>query len=387
MTTTTDAAGFQAPPGRVPLPGLSSRAYEHPADRSALVALRSLTGFDVVLKALSGFFRERSHRLMYLASSVRVSDRQFRDIDAMFSELVRILDLPERPELYVERKADASAMAIGMDKPFIVVTTGMLDLMEPDELRFVLAHELGHVLSGHAVYRTMLHHLVRLSSRAAWMPVGYLGLRAVIGALEEWQRKSELSADRAGLLGCQDQAAALRALMKTAGGARLYEMDEAAFLAQAAEYDAAGDLRDGVLKLLNLEGQSHPFTVLRAAELQRWIDDGDYAAIVDGIYPLREDDQHVSFTDEVKATAKSYKRSIDESADPLLKLVKSVGDEAVGIGKGIFNRVAGTRTAPGPGPGGSQTSRPAGDTTPPPSSAPTDGEVVEGEIVDDDPEQ
>jgi Zn-dependent protease with chaperone function len=355
--------------GRVRLPGLSSRAYEHPADRSALVALRSLTGFDVVLKALSGFFRERSHRLMYLASSVRVSERQFVDLNDMYTELVTILDLPERPELFVERSPNAYAMAMGMDKPFIVVSTGMLDLLEPDELRFVLAHELGHVMSGHAVYRTMLHHLIRLSARAAWVPMGYLGLRAVIGALEEWQRKSELSADRAGLLGCQDPAAGLRSLMKMAGGAHLYEMDVAAFLEQAAEYDSAGDLRDGVLKLLNLEGRSHPFTVLRAAELQRWVDDGAYAAIVGGVYPLREDDQHASFTDEVKATAKSYKRSIDESADPLIKLVKSVGDEAFGFGGRIFAKMGGTRA-----------STPTGTTT---TTGPED--VVDGEVIDDDP--
>ena len=341
MTETVVTSG-----GRVLLTGLSSRTYEHPADRSALVALRSLTGFDSVLKALSGFFRERSHRLMYLASSVRVSDRQFTDLQAMYTELVEILDLPETPELYVERSANASAMAIGMDRPFIVVSTGMLDLLEPDELRFVLAHELGHVLSGHAVYRTMLHHLVRLSARAAWVPVGYLGLRAVIGALEEWSRKSELSADRAGLLGCQDPAAGLRALMKMAGGARLYEMDAAAFLAQAAEYDAAGDLRDGVLKLLNLEGQRHPFTVLRAAELQRWVDDGEYAAILAGGYPLRENDPQASFTEEMKATAQSYKRSIDESADPLVKLAKSVGGEAYSFGERVFARVNGVRTRP-----------------------------------------
>jgi Zn-dependent protease with chaperone function len=330
--------------GRVVLSGLSSRAYEHPADRSALVALRSLTGFDTVLKALSGFFRERSHRLMYLASAVRVSDRQFVDINEMYAELIEVLDLAERPELYVERSPNAYAMALGMDRPFVVVSTGLLDLMEPDELRFVLAHELGHVMSGHAVYRTMLHHLIRLSTRAAWIPMGYLGIRAVIGALEEWQRKSELSADRAGLLGCQDPDAGLRSLMKMAGGARLYEMDKAAFLEQAAEYDSAGDLRDGVLKLLNLEGRSHPFTVLRAAELQRWVDDGEYAAILGGSYPLREDDPHASFTDEVKATAKSYKRSIDESADPLIRLGKSVVGEAYGFGQSIFNKVNGVRT-------------------------------------------
>src|SRR5207248_5365738 len=110
---------------------------------------------------------------------------------------------------------------------------------------------LGHVLSGHAMYRSMLDHLLALSRRMFFVPVGYLGLRALITALEEWYRKSELSCDRAGLLAGQDPASALRAQMKIAGGARLGEMDVTAFLEQAREYDAQGDLRDGVLKLLS----------------------------------------------------------------------------------------------------------------------------------------
>ena len=64
----------------------------------------------------------------------------------------------------------------------------------------------------------MLLILIQLAARIAWMPIGYLGLRAIIWGLEEWFRKSELSCDRAGLLAGQDVDAARRALMKLAGG-------------------------------------------------------------------------------------------------------------------------------------------------------------------------
>ena len=50
-----------------------------------------------------------------------------------------------------------------MDTPFIVITSGLYDLMTHDEMRFVVGHELGHALCGHAVYRTMLMHLIRLA--------------------------------------------------------------------------------------------------------------------------------------------------------------------------------------------------------------------------------
>jgi hypothetical protein len=195
------------------------------------------------------------------------------------------------------------------------------------------------VLSGHAVYRTMLDLLLSLSRRVFWLPVGYLGLRALLAALEEWYRKSELSCDRAGLLVGQDPGAALRAQMKMAGGVHLAEMDVASFLDQAREYDATGDLRDGVLKLLNLQGQRYPLAAVRAAELRKWVDSGSYQQILDGDYPRRSDDDQASVREDATAAAQSYRDMVDESADTLMRLVRSVGEEAVGVGQRIADRM------------------------------------------------
>src|SRR5262249_50543582 len=82
-----------------------------------------------------------------------------------------------------------------------------VDLLDEEELRFTIGHELGHALSGHAVYRTMLYHLTRLATRLAWFAIGYIGLRVIIAGLEEWYRKSELSCDRAGVLAGQGASA------------------------------------------------------------------------------------------------------------------------------------------------------------------------------------
>ncbi len=97
------------------------------------------------------------------------------------------------PELFITQDPRVNAMALGTDKPFIVITTGLVDLMDAEEIRFVIGHELGHVLSGHSVYRTMLYHLVNLAARLALVPFAWIGLKAVIWGLEEWYRKSELS--------------------------------------------------------------------------------------------------------------------------------------------------------------------------------------------------
>ncbi|MGO9083267.1 MAG: M48 family metallopeptidase [Streptosporangiaceae bacterium] len=328
---------------RVRLPGISSRAYEHPADRSALVALRKLTGFDVILRNLAGLFNDRSLRLVFLASAVRASEDQFPELYQMMLDGAYILDLPRVPELYISQNPLVNAMTLGTDKPFIVVTTGMVDLFDAEEMRFAIGHELGHVLSGHAVYRTMLYYLVNLAARLALVPFAWLGLKAVIWGLEEWYRKSELSADRAGLLAGQDVDAARRALMKTAGGARLSELSSDAFHRQAHEYDAVPDVREGLLKLLQLQGTTHPFAVVRFAELDRWAAGNQYRDILAGNYPRREDDPDTSVGEEFKAAAKSYQESWNRSSDPLIGAVRGAAGSAADVGSRLIKGFGGVR--------------------------------------------
>ncbi|MDF0528929.1 M48 family metallopeptidase [Tsukamurella sp. 8F] len=313
----------------VEFPEISTRAWEHPSDRAALTTLRSLKGFDTILKTLSALLRERQHRLLYLGSAIRVDERQFPTLHGLRADCVRTLDSPTVPEMFVAQDPQPNAFTIGMDTPFIVLTSGLLDLLNVEELRFVVGHELGHAMSGHAVYRTMLMHLMRLAASFGWMPIGGWALRAVVAALLEWQRKSELSGDRAGLLCVQDPDVALRSHMKMAGGTRLDEMDTQRFLAQAADYERTGDLRDGVLKLLNLELQTHPFAVLRAADLNRWVERGAYGAILGGTYPRRGDDAGADIGDDVRDAARSYRTDFDASGDPLVSTLRDMGN-AVG---------------------------------------------------------
>jgi Zn-dependent protease with chaperone function len=340
MTTVPDRA-------RVRLPGISSRAYEHPADRSALVALRKLTGFDALFRRLAALFSDRSWRLMYLASSVRASNEQFPQLYELLLDGASILDLPEVPEMFISQNPVPNAMALGSDKPFIVVTTGLVDLLDIEEMRFVIGHELGHVLSGHAVYRTMLLTLTELAKRVAFFAIVFYGLKAIVFALEEWFRKSEMSCDRAGVLAGQDPPAARRALMKMAGGSRMSELSHDEFLRQAQEYDAVPDLRDSFLKFLQLLGTTHPFAVVRVAALDQWMGEGEYESILEGDYPRRDDDADTSVRDEMKSAAQSYQDSWNRSSDPLIGLVKGFAESAAGAGGKLFDGLFGR-----PGNGG-----------------------------------
>jgi hypothetical protein len=154
------------------------------------------------------------------------------------------------------------------------------------------------------------------------------------------------------VLAGQDVSAARRALMKIAGGAKVSELSQDAFRQQAHEYDAVPDVREGLIKLLQLQGNTHPFAVVRFAELDRWVAEEDYDTILSGEYPRREDDPQVSVTDEIKAGAKSYQDSWNRTSDPFVGLVKGFAEGAAGAGASLFSGLFG-RPGNGPGNGGS----------------------------------
>ncbi|NJP99428.1 M48 family metallopeptidase [Streptomyces zingiberis] len=337
-------------------PGISSRAYEHPADRSALVALRKLSGFDTVFKALSGLLPERSLRLLFLSDSVRVGELQFPHLHTMLLDACRILDLEKVPAMYVTQNPQPNAMCIGLDEPIIVVSTGLVELLDEEEMRAVVGHEVGHALSGHSVYRTILLFLTGLAVKVAWIPLGNVAIMAIVTALREWFRKSELSADRAGLLVGQDLQASMRGLMKIAGGDHLHQMNVDAFLAQAEEYEKGGDLRDSVLKILNVLPRSHPFTTVRAAELNKWAASRDYQRLMDGHYPRRDEDADTSVSDSFRESAGHYADTVRSSKDPLMGLVRDIAGGAGDLGGKLRDRFTGAANGRGqdgaPGPKG-----------------------------------
>lgn len=327
---------------RVRFPGISPRAYEHPADRGALATLRTVPSFATVLRAVAGFWKEREYRLIMLGSAIRVGENQFPTLDRLRNECAETLDLDVKPNLFVYRHAQATARTVGIDEPLIMISSGMVEALDTESMRFVIGHEMGHVLSGHAVYSTMIDILLGLQQTVSWMPVGALGLRAILMALYEWYRKAELSCDRAGLLCGQDPAAALRAHVMMAGGTSTGEIDIPSFLQQATEYDSVDDIRDSIHKLRYVAWMTHPLAVVRAAQLQKWAASEDYRAILAGDYPRRVDDTpSETWSDDLKSAAKSYQDSWSESNDPLIKALSTVGEAVSGAAGQVFSKFRG----------------------------------------------
>ncbi len=313
-----------------PLSQIASVSWEHPADRAALNTLRAIPGFDEVIKRIAGVFGESGVRHLFLGDAVLVGPTQRPKLHALYLDVLQALDWPDNgqpvPQLYVTQTPIANAGAVGFGHPFIVISSGTLELLSPEEQRFVLAHEVGHIMTGHTTYRTIAL-IVLFFGMSALPLLASIALLPFQLALLEWYRKSELSADRAGMLGTQDPRASLMTFLKLAGGRAIDDtIDLDAYLAQAADYDTGGSTWDGVLKALNTALREHPFHTVRAAELHRWEQSGAYARIMAGEYvrrgaegdrPLRDDMRDAAdyYTGQAKAAAQSVGDAIGRAAD------------------------------------------------------------------------
>lgn len=312
------------------LASISALTWEHPADRAALQALRVVPGFNEAVKKIVGHFGERGIRLIFQANAVRVGPRQFPKLHSLMTEVTTTLDWPDQPELYVTQTPIVNASAVGVDHPFIVVNSATLKLLDDDETRVLLGHELGHVMSGHALYRTVTLLILWLGLQNLPFLAG-LALLPIKLALLEWYRKSELTADRAGLLASQDPPANTRLFLRLASGADvngearlLREFDPEEFKRQAREYEEMGGALDTIYKILNTLGTTHPFHTLRTAELQRWIDDESYQRVLDGQYIRRDSEEERArpIGPDIGEAARQYARGAKETVEHVANAAK-----------------------------------------------------------------
>jgi Zn-dependent protease with chaperone function len=304
-------------------PGIDPRSWEHPADRAALHALRSIPGFDEVLRKLFGLFGEKPIRLAFQANAVRTSPTQFPRVHRLYQRAADVLDPQAEYAVFVSQSSIVNAGAYGMEKPFIIVNSELVKLMDDDELQFVLGHELAHIMSGHVLYTTMMVLLFRLAQ--AGFPIVGLAARAVLVGLMEWYRKAELSCDRAGTLTVQEPEIGMRAMMKFAGGGQVDETNLGEFIQQAEEYRQGGDLADQIFKVLNLLGADHPFPVLRVGELRDWVESGAYDRIMRGEYTRRTEESQ-TLREDIAEAGRAYRESAKETLGSAAEAARKVMD-------------------------------------------------------------
>lgn len=310
------------------LTGISPKAYEHPADRAATAALKSIPGLDAVVRKLIELRYERAFRQGLMAASVRIGPQQLPDVWARYESVLATLDMPGIYDLYLTQFPVANAAAVGSQHPMIVINSQAISLFDDDELETVLAHECGHILSEHVMYQTALMILLQLVPLGRVPALAGLPLVAIRSALLEWSRAAELSSDRAATLVNRDPLITARTLMVLAAGVPSKKLDLDSFLKQGQEYQEWSSAWDRFSRLLTELNLTHSYPVRRVSELMEWVRSGEYDRIVGGDYRTREQE-----ADAKEEAGKAYdhyrekfKKSFEGAGESLDKAITSMSD-------------------------------------------------------------
>lgn len=276
-------------------PEISYHAFQHPKDSQATATLRKVPGLPRVLQYISEKSIEKEMLHQSISSRLRINAKQYPSIYKQFLKMAQVLDVKKLPALYIETTPTINAYAMGMENYSIVLCSGLIDIMDEDELMAILGHELGHVKCEHQLYKTLAHFMatfgVIIFSQAKipgvelFLNAGRIGIEY---ALADWSRKAELSCDRAALLATQDVDAVAGALTKLAGYSRKYA-EELNIDAVEEQADYLEDLQNEsllvkLMKIQTLTQQTHPDTVVRVKEIRRWAKSDEYRQILEGNY-------------------------------------------------------------------------------------------------------
>lgn len=268
----------------IPLIGLKADQFRHPLDLEATSTLKQLPGLDLIVRQLLGQLGEQFFMLENLASSVQVGENQLPHLHQLLLDACKTLDL-EPPQLYVRQHPMPNAYTFAMrgKQPFVVMHTSLIDLLTDEEVKAVIAHELGHLKCEHGVYLTLANLIVLAAGQIS--PVGTVLAQGLQAQMLEWLRCAEFTCDRAALLATQDPKVVASLLMKLAGGSPTLapKLNVDAFLAQARAYDDLSSTQLGeMLKQAQTAQLSHPVPVLRAREIDRWASSKDYESLLAG---------------------------------------------------------------------------------------------------------
>ncbi|MCC5636534.1 M48 family metallopeptidase [Nostoc sp. CHAB 5844] len=267
---------------KTPLIGLKADSFRHPLDLESTKALKQIPGIDLMVRNWLGPMAEQVFYVENIASSVLVSENQLPHLHKLLLEACKTLDI-EPPQLYVRQHPAPNAYTFAMrgKQPFVVLHTSLIDILTPEEIQAVIAHELGHLKCDHSVYLTPVNLLILA---AAIVPnVGNLLAQAIQTQLLEWVRCAEFTCDRAALLATQNPKVVMSVLMKLAGGSPILapQLNLDAFIAQARAYDDISKTELGeMVKAARTAQLSHPVPVLRAREIDRWASSQEYQTLL-----------------------------------------------------------------------------------------------------------
>lgn len=261
--------------------GLETTSYEHTFDKKALNAFKALRGVDTITNFVLNWTYLKWHIIELAGSNFHVTEYSCPELYQQVKDIADTLDITRIPSIYTEWGHFINAYTTGYkDSTLLVLYSGAVDLMSEEELRFIVGHEMGHIKSGHVLYHVMAQMFSNVISN---ITIAAPLVQPIYYTLMFWNRMSEFTADRAGLLACQNVDVAINSIIKMSGMPAKYfnNMNRKAFLEQAKDFEAKyGGLMDKVIKGISIVNDSHPWTIMRAAELIKWIESGEYEQVL-----------------------------------------------------------------------------------------------------------
>ena len=256
--------------------------YMHPQDKGALDALKAIPGFTTVLKGFMKNFSEQQLHGVNMATKLRLSKEQLPDLYNLLPPICEKLGINE-PEFYLEMDPNPNAYTYGDTKAFLTITSGLVECMNEDELKSVIAHECGHIACHHVLYHTMAEFI--LQGLDTFIGLGLISLPLKL-ALSGWQRMSELSADRAAAIYMGGSDVVEDVMIRLSAGSKSYikGINKELYMQQAKDYEDL--IKDsGYNKLLqflaNMSG-THPFNSVRCSEIHKWCQSNEFNRIING---------------------------------------------------------------------------------------------------------
>lgn len=243
--------------------------FIHPHDAAALRQLENIPGFPTLVKKILQLGLEQMRYGVNMASNIRLSPTQLPELYNHLPPICEKLGIPE-PEFYLEMNPMPNAYTYGDSRIFITITSGLVDLLDDEELDAVIAHECGHILCRHVLYHSVAVEILRGADQLGFL--GSLSLPIQLAILH-WYRMSELSCDRCGSI-ITSPAVVARTMARLAGGPKSItaELNMAEWAKQADRYEAIRN--DGLwnksLQLYVTLGLDHPFNAVRVREILNW---------------------------------------------------------------------------------------------------------------------
>lgn len=256
--------------------------FIHPEDAAALQQLESIPGFPAFVKKVMAIGFEQLRYGMNMATAIRLSPTQLPELYNHLPPICEKLGIAE-PEFYLQMDPVPNAWTFGDTKIFITITSGLVELLNDEELDAVIAHECGHILCRHVLYHSIAQYI--LSGADALGVLGSLTV-PIQYAILYWYRKSELSCDRCGSIITSPEVLA-RSMARLSGGPKSItnDLNMQEWIRQADQYEQIKNenLWSKALQLSIIIGQSHPFSAVRVREIYKWGESPQYKNLMQNL--------------------------------------------------------------------------------------------------------